>query len=145
VFSNWRDWVKRYGWAEFWGTIASYCGYFIVLWALGSRLGGAYGAAVAENVGFYGCILVRDMLRHRREGHAISVGLAFTLAHGMVFEFGFAELLDFFVVRPAATYFAVTLFGATLGVLIGKAAADLVFYSLAIGFYERRKAREGAQ
>ena len=52
-----------------------------------------------------------------------------------------AELLDTFVIRPAAIGFAVWLLGPALGILAGKLLADVAFYVLAIATHEhlRRK------
>ncbi len=47
------------------------------------------------------------------------------------------------MIRPDATIAAVLLFGPLAGVLIGKLAADLVFYVITIALYERRKAAAG--
>ncbi len=143
VFSSWREWLNRYGLAEIWGTVASYAGYFLGHHLSDSQIVGAYSAALAENVGYYGCILWREIVHHRKQGHAVSIGLASTVLRDLFYEFGLAELLDSFIVRPAATFLSVTLFGATAGVFVGKVSADLVFYALAIGFYERRKAKGG--
>jgi ornithine decarboxylase len=52
-------------------------------------------------------------------------------------EFGPAELTDTLLVRPAAMFLGSLATGNVLvGVLIGKVAADLVFYGLAISSYE---------
>jgi hypothetical protein len=144
TLGKWREWIGRYGWAELCGTLGSYVGFYIALWFSGSVIAGSYGAAVGENIGFYGCIGARDYRRRRAEGAHVSPVLFAGIGKQMVTEFGLAELLDSLVVRPGATFLAVTMFGQTAGVLIGKIGADAVFYALAIGFYERRKARDAA-
>ena len=54
-----------------------------------------------------------------------------------VVEFGPADLADTFVVRPAAMFGGTLITGnVVFGVIIGKVAADLVFYGLAITSYE---------
>jgi len=59
----------------------------------------------------------------------------------LLVEFGPAELLDTFVIRPAAIGFTVWLLGPALGILAGKLLADVAFYALAIATHEhlRRK------
>jgi hypothetical protein len=53
---------------------------------------------------------------------------------------GGAELLDSFLVRPAAMFAMLGVTGSLpLGLDFGKVVADLVFYSAAIGAYELRK------
>ena len=61
----------------------------------------------------------------------------------MAHDFGLAELLDSSIVRPGVTLASVSLLGAALGIGVGKVLSDVVFYVLAIAFYERRRAREG--
>ena len=54
-----------------------------------------------------------------------------------VVEFGPAELADTILIRPAAMFLGSLATGNILvGVLIGKVAADLAFYGLAITSYE---------
>ena len=59
-------------------------------------------------------------------------------------EFGLAEILDSLIIRPASTWFAASVLGDGFGVLVGKLAADVIFYAQAIVAYERRSKREGA-
>lgn len=129
-----REWFSRYGLAELFGTAGSYAGFWIVAALAGSLAAASYGAAFGENVGFYGCIMVRELLIRRDRPFRMIVS-------NMFYEFGTAELLDFFIVRPSATYLAVSMLGDAAGVITGKIAADIVFYALAIGFYERAQAR----
>jgi hypothetical protein len=62
----------------------------------------------------------------------------------LIWEFGAAEVLDSFVVRPACMYGAMALLdhlGA--GIVVGKIAADVVFYGIAVLFYEMGKKAGG--
>ncbi len=74
---------------------------------------------------------------------AVTVGAGFArrpLSHtlrNLSLEFGPAELLDSFLVRPLAMYLGPIVVGSlTAGVILGKIAADVVFYTLAIVGYE---------
>lgn len=59
------------------------------------------------------------------------------LVAAAVVEFGPAEILDTVLIRPAAMYLASWATGnVVVGVLIGKVAADVIFYGLAITSYE---------
>jgi hypothetical protein len=111
-----REWFARYAPAEAGAT--------------------AYAGAVGDGVGFYGVLFVRDLRRQPRR----SRGRLARTVRALVVEFGPAELLDSFVVRPLAMYLAAKWLGhATAGVLAGKVAADAVFYAVAIIGYELRK------
>lgn len=136
---NWREWLARFLPAELLGLAGSYVGYLLC-----ARLGlppvaAAYGAAFGENVGYYSAVFARDWFAlpraERRAGR---------IARDMLHDFGVAEALDSLIVRPGGTLLAVSLFGEALGIGIGKVAADIVFYVLAITFWERRRAREEA-
>ena len=118
--------------------MGSYCGYLGIS-ALGlPPVVAAYGAALGENTGYYGVIAVRDWRAAPPAEHRVS-----RIAANMVHDFGVAEALDSFVVRPAVTLASVSLLGAALGIGVAKILSDVVFYVLAITFYERRRAREG--
>lgn len=135
---RWRDWLARFGPAELAGIVGSYCGYLGIS-ALGlPPVVAAYGAALGENTGYYGVIAVRDWRAAPPAERRVS-----RIAANMVHDFGIAEVLDSFVVRPAVTLASVSLLGAALGIGVGKVLSDVVFYVLAIAFYERRRAREG--
>jgi hypothetical protein len=55
-------------------------------------------------------------------------------------EFGFAEALDSFYIRPALMYLALNFFTQLeIGILVGKISADIAFYIFAIPAYELRK------
>jgi hypothetical protein len=138
---NWREWLRRYGIAEICGTIGSYAGFLIVASVADSMVAASYGAALGENSGFYGYIFAREVVALYSAGGRLSVRQLPKIVKDIAYEFGTAEILDFFLLRPGATFVAVALLGQGIGVLVGKVAADLVFYALAIGFYERRKAK----
>jgi hypothetical protein len=99
-------------------------------------LAGTWG----ENVGFYGCILWRDIkadpLAKTQPIHTM------LLRHlrNMTLEFGVAEALDSFLIRPATMYVCLNLLPNTaLAVLASKLIADLFFYIPAMFFYSFRK------
>ncbi len=124
------EWFHRYAVAEVVGLVCA-----LVAGIVAGRTAGAGAAAIAatlaEGVGFYGVILLREVRRH---------GPHWRVARGLVVEFGFAEVADTLLVRPLAIYGAALLAGDTMaGVLIGKVAADVFFYGAAIAGYELRK------
>ena len=140
--NNWREWVSRYGWAELCGLATSYLGYFAGAQFSGSAAAGAYSASAGENVGYYGCLIWREIASRLASGERLSGAMLVRTARDLLYEFGLPETLDFLIVRPASTFGAVHLFGRGAGVLIGKVVADVFFYALTVTFYERRKNRE---
>lgn len=131
-----REWVGRYLVAEICGlTGALLAAWAVIAWVPDRLLVAAYASALGEGVGFYaGYLVVRylreDIAGSRRRRIAVIVAAA-------VVEFGPAEIIDTVLVRPAAMYLGTLVAGNVIaGVLIGKVAADVVFYGLAITSYE---------
>lgn len=95
-----------------------------------------FAAAIVETVAFYAVLFIRD-LRHRSSTRRPSSRTLWTTLRNLLVEFGPAELLDTFAVRPLAMYAASPVVGQVVtGVILGKIAADAVFYTLAIIGYE---------
>ncbi|MGA5301804.1 hypothetical protein ACPCHT_17880 [Nucisporomicrobium flavum] len=91
----------------------------------------AWAGSIAEGIGYYGTLLWRDTRGHRGAGRLRAL---VRQVPGTLVEFGTAEALDTLLVRPALMYAGPVLVGdATLGVVAGKLAADLVFYLLVFG------------
>jgi hypothetical protein len=128
------EWLARYGPAELGATVGALAA--ATLADPAGPAATAYAGAIGDGVGFYLILFVRDLRRQRYAGR--SRGVARTL-RDLVMEFGPAELLDTFLVRPLAMYLAQRWLGTAAGVIVGKIAADAVFYALAIIAYELRQ------
>ena len=144
---SWRakgaEWLGRYGVAEVVGLCTAVVGSFAARALIGSEIAAAYGGAIGENVGYYGIIVGRDVVRDRRA--AVSLGREYGLvgtagtARNLILEFGIAETVDSGVIRPLAMALGVRLFGRAAGIVVGKLAADLTFYVPVICVYELRR------
>ncbi len=139
------EWLARYLPLEIAATACSLAG------GLGAAAIGmnaaivAYAATWAENAGFYGYALAREM-HGRLTGAPLSMTAArpalLSSSRSLLAEFGAAEALDSFVVRPACMYALPQLTGnLALGLVLGKIVADIAFYGLAVAAYERGKSR----
>lgn len=128
-----RFWIKRYAPPEIGGTLTMVLAGVAVsalgapVWLVG------VAAAVAEGVGFYavaGIAVWREQRRAFPERGRVRI---LTRVLGLLlFEFGSAELLDTFLVRPVAIMIGVQLLPHVAGGLIaGKLVADIAFYVLA--------------
>ena len=134
----WRAWRDRFGLAELCGTLAAVAGFAAGYLATGSLLVAAGLATAGEAIGFYGCVGVKTAADARRATahltgfrrlaagawHAVTQQLASCAA---------AEVLDGFLIRPGSMAGAAWLFqslpgGVWLGFVIGKVAADVVWY-----------------
>jgi hypothetical protein len=132
-----REWLGRYAPAEAAATLGA-----LFAAGLASHLGGAaaaaFAGAVGEAVAFYAVVFIRDLRRRKRQRPGARAG--WRTLRDLLTEFGPAELLDTFAARPLAMYAAAVLAGNLVaGVIVGKIAADVVFYTLAIISYEARK------
>ena len=131
-----REWIGRYLVAELAGlTTALLAAVAVTSWAPDRLAIAAYASALGEGVGFYAGFLIVRYLREEIEGpprRRIAVIVA-----AAVVEFGPAEIIDTALIRPAAMFLGSLATGnVIIGVLIGKVAADIVFYGLAITSYE---------
>ena len=125
-----RAWLRRYLPAEVAGTSAALAAAAVAA-AHGVETA-VIAAAWAETAGFYAFVTARE-LRGRRVGNAV---------RNVVSEFGVAEAVDTLFARPLLMYAFVAPLGSLVaGVVVGKLAADLVFYGLAIPAYELRERR----
>jgi hypothetical protein len=139
-------WLRRYLPLEIAATATALVGGLAAA-ALTSNTGAiAFAGTWAENVGYYGFALAREMRTSAAETPELGAGTRLWQAlRRLVWEFGIAEALDSFVVRPGAMYAAIKLTGSTgAGIVIGKLVADVAFYAVAIVFYEwGKRARPG--
>jgi hypothetical protein len=128
-------WIARYLPAEVAGTAAMvFGGLLATVWTTATPLI-ALAALVGEIVGFYAILAVTIYLEQvpvtatRRR----ALGRTGVL---LIAEFGAAELLDTFLVRPAALMLGLWLVPDPVwGMLLGKVAADVVFYAVAAGAF----------
>jgi hypothetical protein len=134
-----REWLWRYLPAECVAIVGA-----VVAGLLVGRLGGttaliALAGTWGENAGYYGTMFATEYRRGRSVGWTTAGGLP-RAARNLLLEFSGAELLDSLLIRPASMYAGVRLTGSVpVGLLLGKLAADLVFYVPAIAAYELRK------
>jgi hypothetical protein len=145
------EWGRRYAPLEIFSTLTALAGAGIAALVTTNAVAIAYAGAWSENIGYYGYAFAREMVWAKRANTVASDGMTgsrLVRAHGvmktLLWEFGVAEVLDSFLVRPACMYAAVRLIGSLgPGIVVGKLIADVVFYCVAIFFYERGKTRDG--
>jgi hypothetical protein len=140
-----RNWLSRYGWPEVLGTVAAVGAATSAHSLTRSNLISAYAGTIAECIVFYGIIFLRETIRgaHQAGGRGARYGGGEVLRvlHGMMLEFGVAEALDSIVLRPLIMGQGMRLLGPGVGSLVGKLAADVVFYGPVLSMYEWRLAR----
>lgn len=160
-------WLKRYLPAEVTGTTAAILGTTLA-WQFDQSL--AVTALVGtwcEVVGFYLAMMIQEWcnqrpqpslsLRNSQPNRRLergwqarimarltsvrqTIGFLTQILRTLVVEFGPAELVDPFLVRPALLALAMHLVpGVHWAVIIGKVTADLIFYTVAISSFELRQ------
>ncbi len=137
--------MLRYLPAEILATVTALAGAFVGHHVSGSLIVAALTGTIGESIGYYGYFVVTGVLAHYR-GHAHhpplrrAVLVAGKTLRDLLVEFGAAELLDSLLVRPFCMYMGPRLLGNFgVGILLGKVAADVVFYACAIVGYELKK------
>jgi hypothetical protein len=144
-----RRWLSRYGPSEILGTVAAVASAVLVERMTGSIVAAAYAGALAETVAFYGVMFLRECVRAAHQAGARGRPFAakdfLTVGGNLVLEFGVAEALDLVVIRPLLMGVGLRWVGGQLGALVGKLAADLVFYGPVLTIYEWRLAEGTAR
>jgi hypothetical protein len=125
--------LRRYVLPEVVGTVVAVAVAWLLHRLSGSAYAAAWGGSLAEMVGYYGVVLWRDAAANRRAGAGRLRTMARLLPATFV-EFGPAELLDTLLVRPAFMYAGPAVLGVheAFGILVGKLAADVLFYAIVL-------------
>lgn len=134
----WRAWRARFGLAEVCGTVAAVVGFAAGYLPGRSLLAAAGLATLGESIGFYGCVgakAARAACRataHLAGARRVSAGVWHAITEQLA-SCAVAEALDFVLIRPGCVAGAAWLLlplpgGVWLGMVTGKAVADVVWY-----------------
>ena len=98
----------------------------------------------AGNVGYFGTILIEDILLAIKQlkavGKQYSLETFYKNLRALFVEFGIAEFFDTLFIRPTLMYYIpIWVDDLSWGVVIAKFAADITFYVPAIISYELSK------
>lgn len=142
-----REWLWRYLPAEAVSIAGTLLPALILASSDASRVSIALAGTWGGNIGYFGTILLRDVLKARRglriSGHHYTARHLLRNLRDLLIEFGLAEILDSFFIRPALMYWLPLKTGSfTWGLIAAKFLADLTFYLPAIFFYEWNKRRK---
>jgi hypothetical protein len=134
----WRAWRARFGLAEVCGTVAAVAGFAAGYLPDGSLLAAAGLATLGESIGFYGCVGAKAALAacrataHLAGTRRVVAGVWHAITEQLA-SCAVAEALDFVLIRPGCVAGAAWLLlplpgGVWLGMVTGKAVADVVWY-----------------
>lgn len=134
------QWIKRYGLAEILAVIGALVGAFVINFLFRKPVLTALGGTWGENLFYYGTIVSNDLYKLYQKHGRISFISFMKTVRNLVVEFGPGEYLDSLLVRPFAMYFFPKLLNSLpLGIIVGKFAADFIFYIPTIIAFELRK------
>ena len=148
--SKMKRWLKRYWLAETIGTATALLSAIGIALIAGSPLAIAIVAPWGENLGYYGTMLVQEWRLEATRTNGKGLGSIARRIPGLTLEFGPAELIDSLLARPFLMYMGQQLTGSTgWGIVLGKVAADIVFYvpvilSLEVRGFLRERTRRPA-
>lgn len=138
------EWARRYVPAEIVSIVTTLLSAWLAYRSGGSPLLIALVSTWGGNVGYYGYILLADILRsvkaHRRSGKRYTMASAAIDFRSLIVEFGMGEIVDSLFIRPAIMYYVPQLIpGFAAGILVAKLIADVFFYIPTIIGYEMNK------
>lgn len=134
------EWAKRYFVAEVFATLGAITGGILVNLIFHSSILTALGGTWGENTGYYGYIILKDLKERKTKDGQITFLGTLKVVRGIIIEFGPGEYLDSFIIRPTAMYIFPKILGnIALGLIVGKFAADFIFYIPTIIAYELKK------
>jgi hypothetical protein len=141
-----KEWMWRYGPAEIVSLITTLVPALIVQARTGNAIAAAIAGTWGGNIGYFGTILIRDMLDMQRAlriaGKSYDFVAFYKNVRALLIEFGVAEIFDTLLVRPALMYYLPRYLGDfSLGIIAAKFLADITFYLPAIIFYEWSKGK----
>jgi hypothetical protein len=135
--------LKRYGLAEIAGAVCVLLISSLTYYFTRNKIIAAYAGTIGENIGFYGVIILRDTIDAKRKAAHWSGKEIWQVLKNILIEFGIAEALDTFLMRPLMLYLFTSLFtNYQIGALAGVVVADILFYSLAVLSSELNKKRK---
>jgi hypothetical protein len=139
-----REWIWRYLPAEILSVIITLLSAGFTYQLTGNYITTALAGTWGGNIAYFGYILISDIIQTKKKCHI--AGKQYDKRNFLLnlkelaLEFGIAEVIDSFFIRPALMYYLPILLGnLSLGIFIAKIAADVTFYIPAIISYELRK------
>ena len=139
-----REWIKRYLLPEILSFITTLIAAIVAYKLTRNQITTALSATWGGNITYFGYIFIRDVTHTRKKYQIIKIPYTgkdlLKNIRALVLEFGIAEIVDSFFIRPALMYyFPIWTGNLSLGIFLAKIAADITFYIPAIIGYELSK------
>ncbi|PWK29200.1 hypothetical protein LV89_00039 [Arcicella aurantiaca] len=139
-----KEWIKRYGWAEVISLMLTVLSSWLAFKLTNSKITTALIGTWIGNIGYFGTILIGDILLAQKQLRSIDKPYSLTTFYknirALLVEFGIAELFDSLFIRPVLMYYLpIWMDNLSVGVVLAKLLADITFYIPAIVSYELSK------
>ena len=135
-----REWFRRYSIALLLAYIVSIAIANFAKVSTGNIIVSAFLATWADNIAFYGYIALKDLKRKKVKNLQSAASELAKLVRNMVFEFGPAEYLDSFIIRPfLLSVFPLAISNYSIAILLGNLVAEITYFIPTIISYETRK------
>lgn len=139
-----REWIRRYFVAEILSFLTTLLAATFAYRITSNKIITALSATWGGNISYFGYILIRDIFGTRRKYEAnkktYTGASLLKNVRALILEFGVAEVIDSFFVRPALMYYLpIWINDLSLGILLAKTVADITFYIPAVIGYELSK------
>jgi len=137
--SNFKEWFDRYKYSELAATSAVLLSSQFS--SIFSEVTTAYLITFSEYFAFY-CVMIYRAYKikaaqNKDKNKKVSFNEMLIIIRNLFLEFGYPAALDFFLIRPFCMYWMPIKTGNYLvGIVLGKIAADSIFYFLSIVNYE---------
>ena len=139
-----NEWLKRYLPAAIASLVLTLLSAELTFYFSQNNIATALMATLAGSITYYGYILFLDVNNTRKECAKIKQPYTYVIflknIRAMLVEFGVAEMIDSFMVRPFLMYYIPVHIGhLSLGIFLAKISADILFYIPTIIAYELSK------
>jgi hypothetical protein len=135
-----KEWFHRYFFIEIFATFFAIVGGNISQLIFNNIIISSYIATWSDNIIYYSLMSYRDLKARKKKDRKITIFGFFKVFRNIIAEFGPAEYLDSFLIRPFFMATALILISsASIAFLIGSVAANIIFYIPVIISYELRK------
>jgi hypothetical protein len=143
--NKFKEWLQRYIVAELLGTAIA-LGFADIAFSHSHSYIIAAGAGfVGEGIGFYGYFITSELLTNRRAYRALPLlkrlsAIIAKSSTNLIIEFAPAEIIDNIFIRPFLMFYMPQhIKPYAFGFIVGKLAADAIFYIFAVVGYEFKK------
>lgn len=143
--NKFKEWLNRYAAAELLGTAIALCFASVSYYHTHSYVVGAGAGFIGEGIGFYGFFITAELLTNAKTYAKLPLikrlkAIVAKSSTNLIVEFAPAEIIDNIFIRPFFMFYAPQhIKPYALGFLVGKIAADSLFYVFAITAYEFKK------